>query len=318
MGFKWLDFKITNRCNNKCIYCGHQDPPFASEIVPGERIRKSLYDALELGFTHFALLGGEPSLRENFSQIVKPLQDSSHTKAESIMVITNMLRFNEEMYRSIFCTNSKHAQVVASIDNLKEPNYKNQSIPLLLTNVDRIKEILKEYDGFGRREIHVHSVISRENFKDIISHVEFFKLRDIEVSLALVEPFEIVEKPTKYNQFTQGEIGLVLEQLNKLEDIKILNWPNTVLREYIERYDELNDNPYDECSAGIKHVIIDADGSVYPCLTNAYSRQLKYGNIVEEDLINIYKRLDGFDCGKHFQQTCWDHFLWSKLDAIKG
>ena len=40
--FRWLDFKITNRCNNKCVYCGgSNDPPSIPEKLSFEI--KTLY-----------------------------------------------------------------------------------------------------------------------------------------------------------------------------------------------------------------------------------------------------------------------------------
>ena len=318
MGFRWLDFKITNRCNNKCIYCGQQDPPSACEIVPGQDISKALNDALGLGYTHFALLGGEPSIREDFEHLVKPLQKEGSSQVESVMVISNMLNFNEKMYRSIFQANAKHAQIVASVDNLKEPNYKNQNIPQILNSIERIQDISREYAYLGIREVHVHTVISRENFTNLVDHISFFKLKDIEVSMALVEPFEIVEKPQKYNQFTNRDVDNILEQLNKLEDMDLLNWSNDVLREYIDQYSNLEGKSFRECSAGNKHIIIDSDGSVYPCLTNAYKKRLKYGNIIKDTLTDIHDCLENFECELLFQQTCWDHFLWSKLEKLWG
>lgn len=127
MSFKWLDCKITNRCNNRCTYCGvKQDSITDAEKVPCIHLRQTVQDAIDMNFTHFAFLGGEPSLRAEFPQIIEPLQNGH--QVESVMVISNMLYFNEQMIRAIFKTNSRHAQIVASIDNLHEPNYKNQNI----------------------------------------------------------------------------------------------------------------------------------------------------------------------------------------------
>jgi MoaA/NifB/PqqE/SkfB family radical SAM enzyme len=66
MKFKWLDFKITNRCNNHCSYCGvKHDSPIAPERVRTETLHQTIRDAKDIGFTHFAFLGGEHSLRDH-------------------------------------------------------------------------------------------------------------------------------------------------------------------------------------------------------------------------------------------------------------
>ena len=85
---------------------------------------------------------------------------------------TNMLYYNEEMYQAIFRTHAKHSQIVASIDNLNEPNLKNQNINQTLEFVRQVQKIAKDNENYGKREVHVHSVISRENFQNIIKHID--------------------------------------------------------------------------------------------------------------------------------------------------
>lgn len=320
MGFKWLDFKITNRCNNRCTYCGvKQDSPNTAEKVSTDRLSQSVKEAIDLGFTHFAFLGGEPSIRADFPQIVEPLQNGS--LVENVMVISNMHLFNETMVRAIFNTNAKHAQLVASIDYLNEPNYKNQNIMQTLSYVNMIQGIAEEYKIRGKlnREVHVHSVISRENYRNIVQHIQYFYSQQIDVSMAIVEPFEIVsnnELCIQYNRFTKTEIQEIIDQLNTLDTMGLLNWANQTLREYLYKIQNGSIERYIECTAGSAHVIIESDGNVYPCLTEAYRKGLKFGNITTERFNDIFLKMQNFNCEAPFQQTCWDHFLWTKLEKI--
>jgi molybdenum cofactor biosynthesis enzyme MoaA len=142
MEFKWLDFKITNRCNNHCTYCGvEHDSATEPEKVSLDTLTKTIADAKNLGFTHFAFLGGEPSLRNDFSLLMKPLQVEE--EVDTVMVITNMLLFNETMCKAVFQTRARKAQIVASIDSLKEPNYKHQNTSLTLNHISLIQELAK-------------------------------------------------------------------------------------------------------------------------------------------------------------------------------
>jgi MoaA/NifB/PqqE/SkfB family radical SAM enzyme len=315
--FKWLDFKVTNRCNNKCIYCGvKQDTPNTPEKVPGRAIEETIRDAVAAGFTHFAFLGGEPSIREDLPGCLESLATAS--SVESAMVITNMLEYNEPLYRAIFGSAAKHAQVVASIDSLSEPNYKNQDPGLTQRRVVAIAGIAKEYQHLGKREVHVHSVISRENLASIVCHVSYFAAQQIDVSLALVEPFVIRADARAFNEFTPAELDGVSAQLNELERRGLLNWANKVLRRYIAEYRSIGTSMCSACTAGNNHVVIESDGNVFPCLTEAYHKGLRYGNITREPFGAIYQRMRGFRCDSPFQQTCWDHYLWTKLDRLIG
>ena len=104
--FKWLDFKITNRCNNKCLYCGvNQDSPAEEERIQLSQTIDALEDAIDLDFTHFALLGGEPSIRADIEELLTPF---SNTKSvHTLMIISNMLIFNEPMY-SVLDAKTRH------------------------------------------------------------------------------------------------------------------------------------------------------------------------------------------------------------------
>jgi len=318
--FKWLDFKITNRCNNNCIYCGvNQDPPGAKDILSADIIAKTLDHALNIGFSHFALLGGEPSLRNDFNILLKPLQKGS--RFNTLMIITNLLTFNENMYNECFKTNSETAQIVVSLDNLKSPNYKNQNPKKVLKYIAKIQEIAKKFSSLGERKVHIHSVISRENFDHLIEHVNFFDEMGLDVSLALVEPFIIVDSNSKiknddFNVFSVNEINKIINQLKFLDTQNKLSWANKVLLEYIIKVKNGNLFSFKECTAGTNHVIIESNGYVYPCLTESYNRGLNYGNIIQESFKEIYLKMSSFKCESNFSQTCWDHFLWTHLDNL--
>lgn len=318
MKFKWLDFKITNRCNDHCTYCGvEHDSPTAPERVSSKALSKTILEAKELGFTHFAFLGGEPSLRNDFPILMKPLQMGD--KVDTVMVITNMLLFNETMYKAVFQTRAKKAHITASIDSLTEPNYKHQNTSQTLSYISLIQELAKKYSKYGTREVQVHTVISRENLHQLVSHVQFFAQRNIEVSLAIVEPFKIVgpeEHRNEYNTFTKDEIAEIIEQLDGLEELGLLNWANTITREYLKTVLTDKLDRVLGCTAGTAHVIVDPLGNVYPCLTEAYRRGLYFGNISTEPFRLIYQKMSSFRCANTFQQTCWDHLLWTKMEKM--
>ncbi len=313
MAFKWLDFKITNRCNNNCVYCGvKHDPPFSSEILPLEYIKNTLSDAISLGFTNFALLGGEPSIREDIERIFSSFEDCPGI---TLLVITNGLLYNERMYRGAFASGAGIAKIVYSFDSFKKTNYKNQNPKIALTNIDRIHKMANEYNNGFERNVEIHSVISRENYSCFSELVRYFSSKEIDVSLALVCPSEFKKETNQneYNSFTFDELEIILKQLRELHDEGRLNFANTVLLEYLEKY------PYEKldlkslCRAGKDHVVIDFNGEVYPCITESYRRGIRYGNITINCFKEIYSKMTDFRCKSEFAAACWDHYLWNRL-----
>lgn len=380
--FKWLDFKITNRCNNHCVYCGvPQAPEDAPESLGTGVVARAVDDAIKAGFTHLAFLGGEPTLRADYPACLAPLQappqpggnpgadrggdpgvrPPGKPLVDTVMVITNCLAYNEALYRAIFDARATRAQVVCSIDTFRGPNCKHQDPATITHHLARLQDLAREYEtrGVPNREVAVHAVISRENYDHVARHVRECAARGLDVSLALVEPFELadaragegltggnsgpgedkgrVNHPTcgndargrrelerhkitpppralRYNQFRRADVRAVLAELDALAAEGALNWANQVLKRYLEDFVLGERHTYQNCTAGRHHVVIDADGAVYPCLTEAYRRGLQFGNIRDQRFRDIYARMATFECTAPFQQTCWDHYLWTELD----
>lgn len=293
------------------------DPPGTPEVLSVSRIQAAIHGAIDLGFTHFALLGGEPSIREDVEQVFAPF--NTDALPCDVMVVTNGLVFREPMYRSLFETRVNRARVIFSMDSVRAPNFKNQNPKECMQRILRIQAIAREYSKEDMdRDVSVHSVISRENLYDFGAFVKMFHRRGIDVSLALVCPSRFVERgnPRSFNVFTFDELDVILGQLNDLEREGKLNFANRTLLDYLRLYPfgELSMNT--TCRAGKQHVIIGSDGGVYPCIRESYEDGCRFGNIREEGFRKIYRKMEGFRCESDFSSSCWDHFLWNRLGEL--
>ena len=313
--FKWLDFKITNRCNNNCVYCqGKNDSPTVSEKLSFEVIRDTLIDALSAEFNYFCFLGGEPSIREDITRIINVVGEASDI---SLRLITNLKIYRKEMYSALFNTNSGDAEIVASFENFSCPNYKRVDPKVSLKRIEQVHDLAKVYQKkfnySKKRTISLHSVISRENFYKIGKFVEFFYDKGIDISLGLVCPSIFTENPKNFNEFQKLEIQIIIDQLNELEEKGKLNFANKVLRDFLKIYTFGSFSHRADCWAGNKQVIINSDGQVFPCISESYLTSNHYGNIKKERFSTILKRLETFTCSLPPNSSCWDHFLWDRL-----
>jgi len=313
--FRWLDFKITNRCNNNCIYCqGENDPPSASEKLSFKVIKETLEDALGANFNYICFLGGEPSIRKDITKIIMVVGKAPNV---NLRLITNLKIYREEMYETLFNTESCDAEIVASFENFSYPNYKRVDPKVSLERIEKINQLAKSYqkkfNNTKKRSISLHSVISRENFYKIGKFVDFFYNKGIDISLGLVCPSIFTNNPKSYNEFRKSEIQVIINQLNKLELEGKLNFANKVLRDFLQVYTFGEFSHRAECWAGKKQVIINSDGQVFPCISESYLTSNNYGNIKEERFSTILKRLEAFLCSLPPNSACWDHFLWDRL-----
>lgn len=269
---------------------------------------------MDLGFDHIALLGGEPSIREDIEEILGVIKGEKAPK--SLMIITNGLVFNEKMYRSLFETDAVDARVVFSFDSFRSPNYKFQKPDLCLERIRAIQAMGMRYQSRERqRGVTVHTVISRENFTAVQSHVESFISMSIPVSLALVCPTVFVEegRTAGYNEFTLEEIGMIVSQLESLDAKGHLNHSNQTLLEFLKRYPKGMLDITSECGAGRNSAIVNPDGEVFPCITSSYHGGASFGNIAGDGFKAACGRMRSHRCSSRQSQSCWDHFLWDRM-----
>ena len=313
--FRWLDFKITNRCNNNCVYCGvDNDPPSAPEKLSFKTIKTTLKDALRASFNYICFLGSEPSIRKDIAELIEVVGNAPDIH---LRLITNLKIYHKEMYEALFNTESCDAEIVASFDNFSHPNYKRVDPKISMERIDLIDELAKEYqckfNNSKKRSISLHSVVSRENFYKIGDFLSYYYDKGIDISLGLVCPSKFTDSPKEFNEFKREEIQIVIDQLNEFEKQNKLNFANTVLRDFLNLYSFGNFSHRSECWAGNKQVIINSDGKVFPCISESYLSSNHYGNINNERFGVILKRFEEFKCSMEPNSACWDHFLWDRL-----
>lgn len=314
---RWLDFKVTNRCNNHCVYCGvEQDPPSSPENLDTETVAQILEDAVDCGFQFLCLLGGEPTLRSDLPLVISRIAHHEHLH---LLLITNLKAFNPEVVSALFDTEAADARVVASFDSMRSPTFKRVAPEVSLDHIGRLQDLARQFDRPGRRRtVEVHTVISRENWDRVESFVLEMDRRGLEVSLALVCPSVVTGSPARFNEFRPSELEAVAGQLERLDQSGLLSFANRVLLSYVRERLEGIPEQRDRCTAGKHQVIINNDGEVFPCITESYRLGLRFGNIREERFRVIFERLQEFACRRPEESACWDHYLWTRLVRQHG
>src|SRR5271168_2455748 len=72
----YLRISITDRCNERCLYClpeRFHDWTAREEILTYEEILAIVEVAVERGFKHFRVTGGEPLLRHDIAPFLRDL-----------------------------------------------------------------------------------------------------------------------------------------------------------------------------------------------------------------------------------------------------
>jgi len=91
---------LTWRCNNRCRHCWVRLPPDSTssrDELSFEEVRRIVDEARSMGCRHWSLSGGEPMLREDFTDIFKYVM----SKCSSYSLNTNGTRITPEIARAM-------------------------------------------------------------------------------------------------------------------------------------------------------------------------------------------------------------------------
>ncbi len=312
---RWLDFKVTQRCNNykkKCAYCNV--PIVAAdmkETMPLSIIHRTLLDARAFGFDTFWLLGGEPSIREDAEELLAPLSDDPGL---TLTIVTNGKQYNTQMYHSLFSTSAQRACVQVSLDTLKPENFKRADPAHTLALINEIKQMAKQMSYPSHFcDVEVHCVISRENHENFDEFVYFFAAKKIGVSLAMVCPWFIVNEPNVFNEFTYSEAISIIKRIDQLNTGLGIDQFNPLVSQFMRQMlFEQKDIRQSQCGAGLTHLVINANGDVHRCMAESFQPHTQIGNILHERLHRILYKIDTPRICS-LKADCFDGFAWDRI-----
>ena len=134
--FPYIRLSITDVCNFKCGYClpnGYQiDKSDNRKFLHLDEIRRLAKVFSKLGVNKIRLTGGEPTVRNDFFEIIKILKHEAGIK--KVVITTNGYHLDK---KAKMLVGSGINGINISIDSLDRNTFKN------VTGHDRLPEILK-------------------------------------------------------------------------------------------------------------------------------------------------------------------------------
>ena len=312
---RWLDLKVTRRCNNyshRCGYCEVAiDPVSAPEQLPLETIHRCLLDARAMGFDIFWLLGGEPSIREDADHLIAPLAEDP---AVMLTIVTNGKKRAQKMYLGLFATKAKRACIQVSLDTLTPNNFKRVDPAQSLRLITDLHGMAKEFSHDHHCcEVEVHCVISRENLCNFDEFARFCGAKGIPVSLAMVCPWKESVEPARFNEFTRAELLSICERIEVLRTGLPIDTFNPFVAAFVRSLlQQSRSETIRSCGAGLTHLVINGDGTVHRCMAESFRRETALGNIRTQRLHHVLHQVDQPRLCKT-RADCFDGYAWDRL-----
>lgn len=278
-GKKILSFNINTACNLRCVMCGI--PSLKREEMTTQQIKKMFEDLPKLGFRMIFLAGGEPLLRRDICEII------AYGNKLNIKIIpaTNGTLISEEVAKAL--AKCRVYTVTVSIDGPKEIHDKFRGKGVFERMVNGIKN-LRKFDI----PTTMAMTIMKPNYMYMCDIVDL--AHGLGVGCLIFQPY--CQYPG-VDELITGQLKLDLDDIPKFrkELVKAIDLiktykMNTVSIEFLSKFPEyfLNDlkiEPVRNCLAIYKSLVVEADGSVYPCFG---LENYKLGNVKEESLLNIW------------------------------
>lgn len=286
---KMMTIHITNRCNLNCPYC-YKDANTNIVELTKDDITNLVKASYKIGFKTFVFSGGEPTIRDDFFELIPNLHDllpeckfnlitngTTELDDDKINIITSYINTmqisldssNEEINMKTRGSGSLE-KVEKFAEKLLKNNYNSfyfASVPYtsnmqINESINSMPNLLRFAAGAGAQGIYVN-MLKPNGRMDI----EEYKKYNID------EYWEIIDK--------------TYDELNRLYHLGFKSLNLFAASDYKQILVEYKHS--DCCGAGTTELSIDNDGNTYPC-PSLMTKEFLLGNIHEESIDKIYSK----------------------------
>lgn len=178
---KFIMFKVTNKCNSGCLYCGYSakknrysDVFLDNEMdkIHFEDFKRIIDEAMKVGVYSIAYNGGEPLLRNDIEKIIA----YSNEKKILPILMTNGLLLPQK-WDLLGAAGLKY--IMISFDSLNSDVFKIQRGVSLKKTIDGINAALKMRKKYGEMIIHITAVITKYNVEELCVLADYCKQNNI-------------------------------------------------------------------------------------------------------------------------------------------
>lgn len=261
----YLDMRLTNRCNNKCMYCEIPSKYKNKREMTTKEIF-NLIDKVEKYCCYIVLSGGEPLLREDIGEIIDYIQ----SKDGIYCVLVSNGKLVPEKIDQI----KRVDELVISLDGPKKINDKLRGKGSYDVAIKTIKTANQ-----ARIKVVTNTVLTKENINDLgyilnLSTELGFK--------CMFQPMTISTAPKNISK--NLIVNQYIKQINQLINNKQVKLSDRTLKNF-------KNYPNNSCQ-GLKSkrisYFVDADGLFYSCFNSlGKTKGTKIENIKDLNKVNF-------------------------------
>ena len=290
--------EITDYCNHRCVHCYNLDSEVQnrpSRKVSDETVLSCAQKLIDNQIFSVIVTGGEPLIKKELTKKVILLLKANHTK---VALNTNLTLADDDFIQFL---KEQKVGVLSSCPSGEVSSF------VKLVGIDNYKlfesKIKKLVDAGVR--FTVNMVVTKDNLHEVRLTAE--KMKAIGCKSFAATPMGLnVEYPRLDLLLSVADVRRVIADLLWIEEnlkmrVDILEalpkcvFPEDVLK---GKHSFLNR----KCQAGRTVIAVSCNGYVRPCAHNPYS----YGNLLVEDLRDIWQQMSEWRSAKYVPEECKD------------
>ena len=290
--------EITDYCNHRCVHCYNLDSEVQnrpSRKVSDETVHACAQKLIDNQIFSVIVTGGEPLIKKELTKKVILLLKENHTK---VALNTNLTLADDDFIQFL---KEQKVGVLTSCPSGEESSFAK------LVGIDNYKLFeskIKKLVNAGVR-FTVNMVVTKDNLHEVRLTAE--KMKSLGCKSFAATPMGLnVEYPRLDLLLSVADVRKVIADLLWIEEnlkmrVDILEalpkcvFPEDVLK---SKHSFLNR----KCQAGRTVIAVSCNGDVRPCAHNPYS----YGNLLKEDLRNIWQQMSEWRSAKYVPEECKD------------
>ncbi|MBR5912553.1 MAG: radical SAM protein [Bacteroidales bacterium] len=291
-------FEVTDCCNHRCIHCYNLDSEIKNRPmrhVEDAVVLKCAQKLVDNKIFGVIVTGGEPLLKKELTEQVISLLKENQIR---VSLNSNITLFDDDF---IAFLKEKKVGVLTSCPSAIASSFAKL---VGVDNYAKFETNLKKLVAAGVR-FTVNMVVTKENLYEIRPTAE--KMKALGCKSFAATPMGLnVEYPRLDLLLSVEEVWQVIADLLWIEKelglkVDVLEaLPKCVFSESVlmEKHAFLNR----KCQAGRTVVAVSCNGDVRPCAHNPFS----YGNLLEEDLRNIWQKMSDWRSAQYVPEPCFD------------
>lgn len=274
-----ISLELTNKCNLKCTMCPREHK-FGKDLVHGNMDTDLACKIIDQNYPYLQSVGlvglGESLFATNLVEVAKYIKSKKKSIVIFISTNANFPDFTERISPALPYLDT----IQISIDGTQETYEKIRvggSYTLFLENLKKLVELIKPY----HIDLMFNMVVSKQNYTEMSAIIELAAELGIPfVNFNYLNLACIPEEDVSYYDFFRTDEFKTARELARSTARKYPDIEVTGLEDF-------DDNWVGKCHLVWNHFQINYDGEVPPCCGKPFSKELSFGNVKKESLMEV-------------------------------